>query len=234
MKAICLFDLHIPYNDKELTDKTLKLIKANNFDEIILGGDAIDCNQLSKFVCYESKQLQLNEELKLLKDFIIELKKISDAKIIYLGCNHFVDRLNRILYENSITEFVNIKDYVEKELGVDEYVDYNVPYFPFNQNKVACIHGFKHSKYFTAQYTQLYTYDIVCGHTHTFQRYSSENGVNGYGVGCMCEDMAYMRNKPVRWRKGVCIINYNKYLDEHFIEMLEYKKGTLFYKGDYY
>jgi predicted MPP superfamily phosphohydrolase len=86
---ISLYDLHYPYNIN--LKAVFEFIREKQPDEIILGGDMIDCEGISKFYrgSSESGLAETVEEIKGFKKILIHLKSLTPhSKIIYLLGNH--------------------------------------------------------------------------------------------------------------------------------------------------
>jgi len=229
-KAIILGDVHIPYQNNKALNIIYQILKEHKFDEIILGGDIIDGTQLSKFPNYEEYELELWQEINLFKNFINNLKEVSPkSKIIYLEDNHFSERLKRYMIEHP-----ELKNLIKIDLPVDKVIEYNKPYFPFGQRQLGFIHGYNSNKYFAEKYTREFNHNLVVCHTHTFQHYVAENGIECYGIGCLCKTMKYLRNKPHRWRNGFGVFIYDTKIRKYWFETYEIKDGYCYFNNKLY
>ena len=239
-RAIIFSDVHIPYQNEKCVNVVKNIIKENKFDEIILAGDIIDGGDLSSYINYEEYKVSLSEELIMLKDFINQLRALSpNSKIVLIGCNHFDKRLDRYIRENinidCIREEITPEKLLKKfEIDIDKKVPYNKVYFPFTQRQIGIIHGTESSKYFTEKYIKFYTHSLIVGHAHTTQHYRAENGIEVYGIGCMCRTMAYLHGKPVRWNNSFAVLNYDYQSRKYFVEILEIKNGYTCFDGKIY
>lgn len=83
-----IYDVHIPFHDKGALELALSWLKGQDIDCLVLGGDIIDCYDLSKF----EKELGARpfwEEIKMLTDFLDDLRdNFPDQGIIYKFGNH--------------------------------------------------------------------------------------------------------------------------------------------------
>jgi len=83
-----IYDTHIPFHDRKALYLALGWLKSQDIDCLVLGGDIIDCYELSKF----EKDLRSRpfwEEIKMLTDFLDDLREnFPDQGIIYLLGNH--------------------------------------------------------------------------------------------------------------------------------------------------
>lgn len=84
-----LFDVHIPYHDLQAINLALNYFKSKQVDTIILGGDVIDCYQLSRFEKDPDQRISTWEELRMFIGFLNDLRdNFPKAEIIYKLGNH--------------------------------------------------------------------------------------------------------------------------------------------------
>lgn len=96
-----LYDIHIPFHDRDVLYLALSWLKAQGIDCLILGGDIIDCYDLSKFEKDPSAR-PFWDEVKMLTDFLDDLRdNFPEIKIIYKLGNHET-RYKRYLLRQAI------------------------------------------------------------------------------------------------------------------------------------
>jgi len=228
-KVVILSDIHFPYNSIELTELALELIKDIQPTEIIINGDGCDMNGASTHLNYEKDSYTIKHEIGILNEYIQRLREASPkSKIVYVGCNHVSLRLERLVLENRHLEGFFNPDILIK---CDEYVEYNEPYFPLNNLKVGIIHGFAGNKYCAGAYTDKYLHDLIVGHSHTIQQYTSNNGVKCYVVGAMCKkDMKYLKKRPTRLVQAFAVLELYNDVDYNLIN-IELFCNKIYYNG---
>ena len=106
--ALCLYDIHYPHEDKEHIGLAIEDAKTRyNIDTVVLGGDIVDCESISRFGRGHDT-MPLREEI----DYAtIELGKLRGAfpksRICYIKGNHEA-RLQRYLWDKA-TEIATLK-----------------------------------------------------------------------------------------------------------------------------
>lgn len=111
-----IYDVHIPFHNREALYMALSWLKAQGIDCLVLGGDIIDCYDLSKF----EKDLHSRsfwEEIKMLTDFLDDLRdNFPDQTIIYRLGNHD-HRFKRYLLRQAreISSPITTIDYLIKQ-----------------------------------------------------------------------------------------------------------------------
>jgi len=232
--ALVFGDCHFPYHDEislNLMKQVMKDIK-NDIDEVIDLGDGIDGGKLSKYINFEDVILDLHEEMELYKEFLDELKLIvPESRFVCCEDNHYHIRMEKFIRENPA-----MKNMVKKfDFPYDKVVRHGRPYFPFNQKKVAMIHGIYYNEHYAKKYTVSYPHDMIVGHTHSRQHYSGVNQFECYGIGCMCKlDMAYLQGERNKWSNSFCVFTYDKLNDNYNLEYIKIENGSCLFRGKVY
>ena len=92
-KVMILNDIHVPYQLDDLCNKR-KSVYDGEVDEIIIGGDLIDCESLSSFG--KKYRISLKKEITETIELLENLKEaFKPKKIHYVGGNHDKDRYER-------------------------------------------------------------------------------------------------------------------------------------------
>lgn len=241
IKTILLMsDLHFCYEDKDCLDIFYQVASdlRDEIDELVDLGDGINNNSLSKFIDIEPTQYTLIEEVEAYRNHIMKMKEIlnKDTKFVVLQDNHFHLRKERWLAENPMLRGL-IPDLSPL---FDIEVEHGVPYMPFNQNRFGLIHGISYGKFFTKQHIEQYGIDIICGHTHTMQMYTSSSGrvnvhpIRSYGVPCMSKHQRYMQGRPTRQICGFGVLTYDTGTNNYNIEYVIVENKSAIFRGKKY
>ena len=117
-----LFDIHVPYHNIPALTGAIGWLKQKEPDTILIGGDGIDCHQLSRFV-KDPKKRSFAYELDTLGELIYAIRtEFPNAKIEYKDGNH-EERYNAFLYQKAgelhgIPEFT-LEALIKKRCGDD-------------------------------------------------------------------------------------------------------------------
>lgn len=108
-----LYDIHIPFHDMRAITIALNYFKEIDVDTIILGGDAVDFYQLSRFIKDPKNRITAWEEIMMLCSLIDDIREFFGPKvnIIWKFGNH-EERFEVQLFDSS----KNLHDY--KSLGI--------------------------------------------------------------------------------------------------------------------
>lgn len=86
-RVLVLSDIHLPYHSIDALSAAFDYAKNEKPDVVLLNGDTLDFHGLSRFV-RDPKQRSFAYELSIFKDFIVSLKRIFNARIIFKIGNH--------------------------------------------------------------------------------------------------------------------------------------------------
>lgn len=190
---MALFDIHIPYHSIKPLVLALKYGRDHGINTIFLGGDIMDCSQLSRFVANPNMR-NFKGELTLTKEFLAELRRqFPDVKIYYKMGNHSF-RFYSYIFKNA-PAFADIR-----ELSFERMLDfdlYRVELIQFNQTAIVgrlnIIHGNEvaGSGINMARNKGIKAFDnILFGHHHLTQFYPTrtiqDKQMGSWSVGCLC------------------------------------------------
>lgn len=107
--TLLLYDIHIPHNDVLAVDSAIKYAKSHyNIQEIVLGGDVMDCESLSKYDKI-SETATFADEVYATNRFLRNLRDtFPNAKITYIMGNH-EERLEKYVRKN-VPELADFKE----------------------------------------------------------------------------------------------------------------------------
>lgn len=117
-----LFDVHCPFHSIPALTGAIGWSKEKEPDTILVGGDGIDCHQLSRFV-RDPKKRSFAGELDAFGNLIYAIRnEFPNAKLVYKTGNH-EDRYDHFLYQkagelNGVPEF-SLEALIRKRCGDD-------------------------------------------------------------------------------------------------------------------
>jgi predicted phosphodiesterase len=211
-KVGILSDIHIPNHDPEAL--RIALEATADCDHIILNGDIIDFDQISRFTSEPS--MSAWEEIRELQGFLTLLRQMHPGKrIIYKLGNHET-RMRRYL----LTQARELADaepltyeslFLSKELGIEVVRENRIML-----GKLSVLHGHEipvnggvnpaRSAYLKVKSS------VIIGHLHQVS-YHSEADLNGsrtgcWSMGCLCTlTPSYSRFAYLRWSHGFAIVD---------------------------
>lgn len=241
LTAVIVSDIHFCRESKESVSILYQVLSdiKEEVDEFIDLGDGVNNDALSSYVCVEDKKYTLYEEVVAYKNHMDNVIGFlgKEVKYVVTQDNHFHLRKKRFLAENPAMVGL-IPDISDK---FDQEVPHGKLYFPFNQNRVGCIHGISINDYFTKKHIEMYGgYDVICGHTHTMQLYVGPSGTTdipprrSYGIPSMCSVMEYLNGKPSRQVNGFAVLTYNIESNLYNIEYVVVENSTAMFRGKLY
>ena len=133
--TLLLYDIHIPHQDIVAVDSTIKYAKAHyEIREIILGGDTMDCESLSKYDKI-SETASFSDEVYATNRFLRMLREnFPDAKITYIMGNH-EERLEKYVRKN-VPELADFKG-----LTLPSFLDFDEVGVEFIDNRKRLTQG---------------------------------------------------------------------------------------------
>lgn len=203
-KVMILNDIHVPYQLDDLCNK-IKSVYNGEVDEIIIGGDLIDCESLSSFG--KKYRISLKKEIGETVELLENLKEtFNPKKIYYVGGNHDKDRYERVvekmqekdlycLLPESLIE--EVSELVEGVIPVDHWYGrfYNnlIVCHPKSFSNIPARTSEQCAEYFVNRGIASNTDVIVLGHTHKYSQIVATRRSNLMVVenGCLCKPMDY-------------------------------------------
>lgn len=196
-KVLMLFDPHIPYHDIKALHLAIDHGVKNGCDTVLLGGDFIDCYEISSFEKDKTKR-SFKSELQLTKQFFSFLRFKFPKARIYAKMGNHEERYERYIRKNA-SALDGIEDF---ELGnLLDFDKFGIDLIQGKQlariNSLAVVHGHEFGKstfspvnvarglYMRAKSS------AICGHSHQTSEHT-EKDINGklttcWSVGCLSE-----------------------------------------------
>jgi hypothetical protein len=209
-------DQHVPFHDKACWSIQMQYLEENQPDIFVNLGDFEDCLSLSEW----DKDKRKPHDHGLRKREVKEIKKRKEQlddlldgsiKVIHEGNHEY--RARRFTDKNpklqGMLEMFEVLDW-----GEDGWRVY--PYKSFSQiGNMRFTHDIYMGKYNTFKSVDKLLSDVVYGHTHTYQVFTREYGLEGtfkgitagHGIDVKEARRMYLGNSPVSWVHGFLIIH---------------------------
>lgn len=235
-----------PYHDERCVKIAMSIVKREQPDEIILGGDMLDIAEAGKYAKKPEFFYTLQPAINYLGTVLAQLRQIAPkADIVYIPGNH-EERLPRHLAENMIFAF-NLKGFNSKHelfslqnlLDLDAIDIKTVDNYPkgeyFICKRLRAIHG-----EFIKQSTELNNSDIstIHGHSHsneeqykTRRTRDSRKPVVIHSVGCSChiDGRVPAAKSHMNWQQS---FSWIESIDDYFnIQRINVWEGSAIFKG---
>jgi predicted phosphodiesterase len=214
-----LSDIHFPYYDKSALDKAIGHLRKWKPDAILLNGDIVDMYQLSSFE-RDPRQRSFKYELDMLRNFVIQLKKIfPKTRIVYRLGNHEMRYESKILQR--LPELVDLELFTfesvisAKELGIEVVGNKRI----IMAGKLNIVHGHEFARGFAAPVNPARGFflkaknNVLGGHHHQISSHQEQdingNIVGAWSTGCLCE--LHPRYMPINnWSTGFATVEVEK------------------------
>lgn len=192
-KGLFLFDIHIPFHNREAVEEALHHAEVEKVDFIYLGGDCLDSLKLGNYLKSPTEK-DYCEELKIARGFLTALRNRFTIPIYYKCGNHEV-RLTNYLMQHAPQLYklkgVDLPSFLELDkLKIEWIGDKNVTYW----GKYNLLHGHetKTGGKHAANNILAKTFDnTICGHFHRSKHFSVRTirakYIHSYVAGCMSE-----------------------------------------------
>lgn len=169
--TLLLYDIHIPHQDTMAVDCAIRYAKAHyEIREVILGGDTMDCESLSKYDKI-SETASFSDEVYATNNFLRMLREnFSDAKITYIMGNH-EERLEKYVRKN-VPELADFK-----ELTLPSFLDFDEVGVEFVDNRKRLTQGV--GPYRVQGWNIFHGHEFgICPLTNPAKRYVDRSKVN--------------------------------------------------------
>ena len=204
-RTLILSDIHVPDHDEKALKCALDFGKKNKVDEIVLAGDILDFESVSKHGGNPSPP-KLKQELDEGKKFFSRLRKIFPTqKIVFIEGNH-EHRLTRFLSNDASPLYgaMLLPDLLDLKKYKIQHMRYGAVY---QRGKMHITHGHLCGVNHAQAMLKKYGVNIVYGHTHRPQMMTSSNYASpilgAWGLGCLCKlDAGYLNGAPSGWAHG--------------------------------
>lgn len=199
-----------PLHDLRAMNAMLQFAKDFKPDEIILGGDMLDCGLISHHNHGKpgaTEGLKLRADATELQDALLTpLECLGAKKLVYIEGNH----------EAWLNQLVEAIPTLEGLLELDNILDLsNWKVIPqggqYDLGKLTFLHGdtVVGGEHMAKQAVINYERNVRFGHYHTLQMYTKtspseyKNGKTGIAVPCLCHKTPkYGKGKPNKWMSG--------------------------------
>jgi len=235
-------DIHLPYEDKQTLAGVKAMLKDNKFDKIILGGDILDLNEISRFNEDKPrlKTEKLMESFASGNAFLDELQALTrGSEIIYLEGNHEY-RVEAYMDKNE--ELSGLLE-IEKNLKLKErkiqLVRSHSKGEMYRIGNASFMHGLYVNSNHAKKTAQTHKYDTFYGHTHDVMEFpvvlkGDDDTRVAKSLGCLCSyDQTYLKGNPTNWQQGFGIFHF--FPDGAYQEQtIKIYKHRFFYNGKVY
>lgn len=192
-----LFDVHIPYHDEEALKIALNYGKTQDVDCILIGGDLLDCHQLSDFV-KDPRKRKFADELYDVRQFFSVLRKTFPKAQIYYKIGNHEERYWRYMQVKA-PELLDVDALTFESLThCDKYGVKTINgRTKINIGRLSVFHGHEFGKsVFSPVNVARGLYmrakaSAICGHSHQTSEHTerdvNDSIVTTWSVGCLCE-----------------------------------------------
>lgn len=230
--------VHVPFNNKHLTNGILKMLENNTFDGIVIAGDFLDMAALST---YEKNKINktgvtLEDEYEagniLLNSFDNRLP--SDALKVFIPGNHEAREVkwkadvNNHKYGDMFNPYKALK---LEERGYDVFTDYHNDIY--HLGSLGIIHGEYYNVHCAKKHLDVFRRNIMFFHTHRTQMYR-EGDFAAYNCGFLgdinspCFNYA-PRGMKSAWSNGFAVVSLTG--EHHHVNMISCVDDTFVYNG---
>jgi predicted phosphodiesterase len=213
MIEIFVSDIHYPFEDPFAERLALKIMKAVQPDLLVLGGDIVDCYDVSRFVKDPARRGSLPEEIAYARARLALWVRWAKRTVMMEG-NH-ENRLPRYLWTTApaISKMLTIPH----ELGLHDLgVEWRPLGQPWKVGDLIHIHGSEvgvGSTYVARNMFNRSAGNVIFGHHHVFQMYLHARArqrelFGAWANGCLCKlDPEYVLWP--NWQQGLTIVEYS-------------------------
>lgn len=214
-----LSDIHFPFHDPKAWKLTLKVLPTLNLDGLMLLGDVIDFEPISRFVSHPRRRLDLQPHLHETWSHLLHLRDtLPNQKMWYKAGNHEL-RMETYLYTKA-PELADLEALTVPELlGLKR--DLNIQWVPWEQEfalgKLHVTHGdeYQVGSAFPARATYMkVATNMIVGHHHRRDSYLHRHyGSDLHGVWvnpCLSLLSAGRWAKFPQWHQGMSVVETTK------------------------
>jgi hypothetical protein len=209
-------DLHLPYHDQKAVDAFLCFARKYKPDVLVVGGDFLDCEAVSRFLKDPRKVASLQKEFDDGRDLLRQLRRLA-SRCIFLEGNHEVRVAKHVLRNAPALSDLRCLD-VRSQLGAEDWEW--VPYPAFAKiGKLVVLHGESYNAGTNAKNLAKYSgHSVAQGHSHRLsQLYVKDvQGVrSACEWGCLADLHPHYCHRP-NWQHGFCVWEHGQ-LQTHLI-----------------
>lgn len=214
-KILCLYDVHVPYHNIDALTTAIEYGKEKEVDTIYIGGDFLDCHQLSSFV-KDPRKRSFKHELKTGREILSIIRREFPKAYIYYHMGNHEERYERYMIVKA-PELLDIQQFQIDALlefgkfGIELINEKRVVY----AGKLAMVHGHEFGRQMFSPVNPARGLFLrakastICGHHHQTSEHSEPN-ISGelttcWSVGCLSElHPSYM---PInKWNHGFSLV----------------------------
>lgn len=211
-KMLLLYDLHIPYHDKESIEIALEYGYNKGVDAILFGGDALDMYQVSRFTKLPDAP-SIQDEIDMFHELVVDIKKnFMGIKIYFMIGNHEA-RWNNYLFSNA--PMIGSMRCTQLEEAL-ECENYGITFINEKRNVVFSganlIHGHEYEGWSNPVSPARGFFlkaggCVIGGHYHTTTEHEGrtidDRLIGAWSVGCLCDLNPTYRPKVFnKWNNG--------------------------------
>ena len=215
-KALCLFDVHVPFHSKEALEIALQFGLDNGCTDVVIAGDFMDSFSTGYFR-RDPTIVQYKEELQTAREMLEVIRNLfPDGNIYFKEGNH--EERNQSYLELNAPVLLGIEDFeLKKILKLEEMdIKYIGEKRPLTVDKLNIIHGheFASSPYNPVNPARGYFLraKAIClgGHYHQTSEHT-EMSLDGkltsvWSAGCLCN--LHPRWCPInKWNHGFAVVD---------------------------
>lgn len=235
MQCVVLIpDIHWPHHDRHAVAAAIEICRRIRPDQIVVLGDALDCDQFSSHATKELIEQRSRSFLSDLNGFrrqVLDPLAAVTPYLVYLEGNHEqrVERwctgsdTQRAAWE-ALSPRLRYSDVVHWIPYLGELTRYVVG------RGLWAVHGWSHAAHAAATHlATAQSVSIVYGHTHRIEMASTRHHASGRLVsarspGCLAKLKGW-QTSPISWGHGVCVA----YTDgpRHWIYTVEIHRGQV-------
>lgn len=212
-KILVIADLHIPLHDPQAIEIALSEGEKFKPDLIIILGDLIDFDEISHWNSSPPSGFDTKSELKLVKNFLVDLRhRFKKLPILFKYGNH-EERLEKFIIKNAKEIYFLFDNLLSNALELDKLKIEPVE-FPFHINNFWFLHGHEYrsraSRYIAAALYNRVRRPGLAGHFHRTDIYSTSS-IDGeidrfYVTACLQGKVTY--SKVPAFEKGFATVEF--------------------------
>jgi len=242
-KGVALFDVHLTQGALPRPYVAAKKFVSNHlgkkkWDLIVIGGDFMNMDSLSH---WDRDKRRKMENKRFFQETMRARKELDDLRyhtkdMVYLEGNH----------ENWVEQYIDRNPEMEGMIELPKQLELEakkVDWIPMNElYKVGHLyftHGMWTNKYFAAKHIQELGCNIVIGHKHQEQTFSSsakmQKPIKAWGIGCLCDSAPhYMKGKPTNWSDGFAVFYWDDKTGDFNMYPVTMVKNKFLFEGKRY
>lgn len=215
-RIIVCGDFHLPYQDRSAVAAFIKYAEEWKADTVVVGGDIIDCEAVSRFLKDPRKVASLQKEFDEGRKLMKELGRLGKRRIALEG-NHEI-RVSRYLLRNA-PALCDLRCLdIREQLGASDWEW--TPYPAFKRlGRLVVLHGESYGPATNQKHLAKFGgFNVASGHSHRIAQdfcRSLHGVVSAVQWGCLSHLSPHYTHHP-NWQTGFATFE-NGQLQTHFI-----------------